>query len=66
MQEGPLLGRGGDPLLNTYNVGPLPWRASNGNLILSVSENAKDMRRDAYPHPERYRPTFTEVAFPAA
>jgi hypothetical protein len=45
-------------------VQPLPWRATNGDLILSVSENAKDMPRDAYPHPERYRPTFIQLPFP--
>jgi len=65
VQEGPIAGRGGDPLLNTYNVEPLPWRASDGSLILSVSENAKNMPRDAYPHPERYRPTFRQVPFPS-
>jgi hypothetical protein len=66
VQTFPLAGRGGDPLLNTYNVQPLPWRATNGDLILSVSENAKNMPRDAYPHPERYRPTFIQLPFPAA
>jgi hypothetical protein len=64
VQDSPIAGRGGDPLLNTYNIQPLPWRATNGSLVLSVSENARDMRRDAYPHPERYRPTFVQVPFP--
>jgi hypothetical protein len=60
----PLDGRGDDPLLNTYHVQPLPWTGSDGNVILSVSNNARDMRRDAYPHPERYRPGFFSEPLP--
>jgi hypothetical protein len=65
VHEAPLAGRGGDPLLNTYHVQPLPWLSPDGSLILSVSDNARDMRRDAYPHPERYRPTFVAMPFPS-
>jgi hypothetical protein len=64
VQEDPVTGRGSDPLLNTYHAHALPWRGSDGGLVVSVSQNARDMRRDAYPHPERYRPIFLTVPFP--
>lgn len=47
--------RGGDPKMNTYHAHLMPWRAANGSLIVSVSQNARLMVRDAFPHPERYR-----------
>jgi hypothetical protein len=46
--------RDGDPLMNTYHAYPLPW-LDHGAIIVSVSQNARDMLADAYPHPERYR-----------
>jgi hypothetical protein len=60
----PFDGRDGNPLLNSYHVQPLPWTDSKGNVILSVSNNAQNMRRDAYPHPERYRPSFFAEPLP--
>jgi hypothetical protein len=47
--------RGGDPAMNTYHAHLLPWR-EGGALVVSVSQNARNMVRDAYPRPERYRP----------
>ena len=47
--------RGGDPKMNTYHAHLMPWRSANGSLIVSVSQNARQMARDAFPHPERYR-----------
>ncbi|MGD9705718.1 MAG: hypothetical protein AB7Q42_17355 [Acidimicrobiia bacterium] len=47
--------RGGDPAMNTYHAHLLPWR-ENGSLVVVVSQNARDMLRDAYPNPWRYRP----------
>jgi hypothetical protein len=47
--------RGGDPKMNTYHAHLLPWRSSNGSLIITVSQNARHMTADAFPHPERYR-----------
>ncbi len=48
--------RGGDPTMNTYQAHILPWRDGSGALIVTLSQNARYMVRDAYPHPERYRP----------
>ncbi|MDO8362970.1 MAG: hypothetical protein Q7V88_08730 [Actinomycetota bacterium] len=48
--------RGGDPKMNTYHAHLLPWRTAGGSLIVTVSQNARLMTRDAFPHPERYRP----------
>ncbi len=57
---GPLIPRGGDPKMNAYHAHLLPWRDAAGNLIVSVSNNARNMFRDAWPFPHRYRPmTFT-------
>jgi hypothetical protein len=47
--------RGGDPAMNTYQAHVLPWRDRSGALIVTVSQNARNMLRDAFPHPERYR-----------
>ena len=55
-----------DPLLNTYGALALPWLGDGGDLVVSYSRNARNMRQDAYPHPERYRPTFVSVPFPSA
>ncbi len=49
--------RGGDPKMNTYHAHLLPWRSGNGNLVIALSQNARNMPRDAFPHPERYRIT---------
>ncbi|HEX6786659.1 MAG TPA: hypothetical protein VF076_05645, partial [Acidimicrobiales bacterium] len=55
-----------DPILNTYGALAVPWLTPDGSLIVSLSRNARDMRRDAYPVPARYRPTFLTMAFPSA
>lgn len=52
-----LLPRDGDPAMNTYHAHLMPW-LHNGALVVSVSQNARNMVRDAYPHPVRYRPRF--------
>ena len=49
--------RGGDGLMNTYHAHLLPYRSSGGSLIVTVSQNARQMSADAFPHPERYRLT---------
>jgi hypothetical protein len=54
VSEQTLLPRGGDPLMNTYHAHLLPW-LDDGAIIVSVSQNARNMLADAYPHPERYR-----------
>jgi hypothetical protein len=57
--------RGGDPLMNTYQAHLLPWLVS-GQLVVTVSQNARDMPRDAFPHPARYRiSAFAEALVPA-
>jgi hypothetical protein len=55
-----LLPRNGDPLMNTYHAHLMPWLA-DGQLVVSISQNARNMRRDAYPAPGRYRPGFFAV-----
>ncbi len=57
--------RGGDPAMNTYHAHLLPWQ-ENGSLVVVVSQNARDMVRDAYPHPWRYRPTVFTARWVAA
>ncbi|HQZ35074.1 MAG TPA: hypothetical protein PK020_11655 [Ilumatobacteraceae bacterium] len=47
--------RGGDGRMNTYHAQLLPYRTSGGSLIVTVSQNARRMTADAFPHPERYR-----------
>ena len=47
--------RGGDPRMNTYHAHLLPYRSGGGSLIITVSQNARQMTADAFPHPERYR-----------
>lgn len=49
--------RGGDPLMNTYHAHLMPWLA-DGMLVISVSQNARNMLRDAWPNPARYRLQF--------
>ena len=49
--------RGGDPSMNTYHAYLMPW-LSGGSLVVSASNNARNMSRDAWPNPYRYRPMF--------
>ncbi|MET0144371.1 MAG: hypothetical protein ABW328_06250, partial [Ilumatobacteraceae bacterium] len=60
----PLVPRGADPAMNTYHAYLMPWLA-DGGLVVSASQNARNMLRDAWPHPERYRPQFLSVPLPA-
>ena len=53
----PMVPRDGDPAMNTYHAHLMPWR-DGGSLVVSVSQNARNMLADAWPHPERYRPLF--------
>ncbi len=53
--------RGGDPLMNTYHAHLLPW-LDGGSLVVSISQNARHMTRDAYPQPSRYRIGFFAAA----
>ncbi len=62
VEQGPLLPRGADSTMNTYHAHVLPWRDAAGQAVVSVSNNARNMLRDAWPHPSRYRPTV--FAFP--
>ena len=55
--------RNGDPKMNTYHAHVLPWRDGYGSVLVSVSNNARNMRRDAWYSPQRYRPTFLHVPF---
>ena len=50
--------RGKDPLMNTYHAHLLPWLDGQSRLIVSVSQNARNMLRDAWPSPQRYRLQF--------
>ena len=53
---GPLAPRNADPKMNTYHAQPLPWRDAFGSVQITVSNNARNMRRDAWDNPHRYRP----------
>jgi hypothetical protein len=55
--------RSNDPLKNTYHAHLMPWRDRFGSVVVSVSNNARNMLRDAWPRPDRYRPMFTYSAF---
>ena len=59
----PLLPRGADPKMNTYHAQPLPWRDGFGSVIITVSNNARNMLRDAWGNPHRYRPAVLSVPF---
>jgi hypothetical protein len=54
VDQRPLTPRGADPLMNTYQAHLLPWLVG-GQLVVTVSQNARDMWHDAFPHPARYR-----------
>ena len=56
VQYSPLLPRGSDPKMNTYHAHPLPWRDGFGSVLITVSNNARNMLRDAWDSPHRYRP----------
>lgn len=56
IEERPLQPRGADPLRNTYHAHLSPWRDGFGNLLVTISNNARDMLRDAWPNPSHYRP----------
>jgi hypothetical protein len=61
IRDEPAVPRGGDTeLSSTYHAYPLPW-LDGGNLIVALSSNAWNMRQDAYPRPELYRPQFLRV-----
>lgn len=51
---------------NTYFAQLLPWTDANGSLLITISNNAWNMKRDAFPHPERYRPSVLAIALPAS
>ncbi|MEO1056711.1 MAG: hypothetical protein AAFY28_07335 [Actinomycetota bacterium] len=54
--SGPLVPRNADPLMNTYHAHLAPWRDGAGNLVVTVSNNARNMLAHAWPRPDRYRP----------
>jgi hypothetical protein len=62
VESRPLAPRGADPLMNTYHAHLAPWRDAAGALVVTLSNNARNMARDAWPYPQRYRP----MAFAAA
>lgn len=55
--------RNADPKMNTYHAHPLPWRDGYGSVLITVSNNARDMRRDAWNSPHRYRPMVTSSPY---
>ncbi len=63
VQYEPLLPRGADPKMNTYHAHPVPWRDGFGSVIITVSNNARNMVRDAWPSPYRYRPMVISSPF---
>jgi hypothetical protein len=59
VESRPLVPRGADPKMNTYHAHLMPWRDGFGQAVVSVSNNARDMLRDAWPNPSRYRLMIT-------
>jgi hypothetical protein len=49
-----------EAVMNTYHAHLMPWSA-DGELVVSISQNARDMLRDAWPQPSRYRLQFVSV-----
>ena len=66
VRSGRLFPRGFDPLRNTYHAHLAPWRDGAGNLVVTVSNNARDMLRDAWPNPSMYRPIAFATPWVAA
>jgi hypothetical protein len=60
----PLSPRNSDPLMNTYHAHLVPW-LDRGRLIVSISQNARNMTRDAWPAPHRYRLAFAQATLVA-
>jgi hypothetical protein len=56
--------RGDSALTNTYHAQLLPWADRDGGLIVTYSRNARNMTRDAWPRPERYRIAVTAATRP--
>ena len=48
--------------MNTYHAHLLPWL--NGGLVVSVSQNARNMPLDAWNRPDRYRPQLFAEPMP--
>lgn len=57
----PMPPRDRDPLRNTYHAHLVPWRGPGGELVVTVSNNARNMLRDAWSRPDRYRPMVTSA-----
>jgi hypothetical protein len=55
---------GDSALTNAYHAQLLPWADTDGGLIVTYSRNARNMTRDAWPHPERYRIAVAAAARP--
>ena len=56
--------RGNDPKMNTYRTPTCSHGATGyGSVLISVSNNARNMRRDAWTNPHRYRPMFFHVPY---
>jgi hypothetical protein len=49
---------------NTYYASLMPWRQSNGSLVVALSNNAWDMHGVAFANPWIYRNSFIEIALP--
>ncbi|MGZ4678815.1 MAG: hypothetical protein ACXV98_11440 [Ilumatobacteraceae bacterium] len=53
-----------DGRTNTYAAQLLPWRAADGNLVVSISNNAWQMDPLAFDNPMLYQPRLFEIAAP--
>jgi hypothetical protein len=50
---------------DTYYASLMPWRQTNGSLVIALSNNAWDMRGLAFDNPSIYRNAFLEIALPS-
>jgi hypothetical protein len=56
--------RRGDRALTTYHAYLMPWRAPDGGLVVSLSQNAGDAQWAPAPEAWMYRPAFLELPWP--
>jgi hypothetical protein len=53
-----------DGRTNTYAATLMPWRSANGNLVVSISNNAWQMDPLAFDNPTLYQPRLFELGAP--
>jgi hypothetical protein len=52
--------------MSTYHAYLMPFRDGLGQLVVTISNNARNMLRDAWPRPDRCRPVVFNSAWVVA